>query len=93
MQIRNVVSQNRLAAQGGTYTIIHTQSYTYIPDMNTNVTQFSKQMDKMIQAVDSPEGSVTSLWEIISSPRWKTILIITNLIVLFLLFFSSSVTV
>ena len=61
MQIRNVVSQNRLAAQGGTYTIIHTQSYTYIPDMNTNVTQFSKQMDKMIQAMDSPEASVTSL--------------------------------
>ena len=87
MQIRNVVSQNRLAAQGGTYTIIHTQSYTYIPDMNTNVTQFSKQMDKMIQAMDSPKASVTSLWETLtSSPCWKTILIVIILIVLFLLF-------
>ena len=65
----------------------------FIPNMSTNVTHFPKHMNKMIQTMDSPEGSVTSLWEIISSPRWKTILIITNLIVLFLLFFSSSVTV
>ena len=57
--------------------------------MNTNVTHFSKRMDKMIQAMDSPETSVTSLWEmLISSPRWTTILIIINEIVLFILFFS-----
>ena len=83
MQIRKLVSQNRLAAQGGACAIIHTQCYTYIPDMNTNVTHFSKQMDKMIQAMDSPETSVISLWEmLISSPRWTTILIIINQIVL-----------
>ena len=41
----------------------------------------------MIQAMDSPEASVTSLWEMLtSSPWWKTILIIIILIVLFLLF-------
>ena len=99
IQIRKVVLPNRLAfdiltaARGGTCAIIHTQCCTYIPDMSTRVTHFPKHKNMMIQAMDSPEGSVTSLWEIISSPRWKTILIITNLIVLFLLFFSSSVTV
>ena len=47
-QIRKVVLQNRLAldiltaAQGGTCTIIHTQCCTYIPDMSTNVTHFTK---------------------------------------------------
>ena len=41
----------------------------------------------MIQAMDSPEASVTSLWEMLtSSPWWKTILIIIILIVPFLLF-------
>ena len=55
--------------------------------MSTNVTQFTKCMDKMIQAMDSPEASVTSLWEMLSSFPWsETILIIIILIVLFLLF-------
>ena len=41
----------------------------------------------MIQAMDSPEASVTTLWETLtSSPWWKAILIIIILIVLFLLF-------
>ena len=41
----------------------------------------------MIQAMDSPEASVTTLWETLtSSPWWKTILIIIIFIVLFLLF-------
>ena len=41
----------------------------------------------MIQAMDSPEASVTTRWEMLtSSPWWKTILIIIILIVLFLLF-------
>ena len=41
----------------------------------------------MIQAMDSPEASFTSLWEMLtSSPWWKTILIVKILIVLFLLF-------
>ena len=48
------------AAQGGTCAIIHTQC-RYIPDMSTNVTHFIKHMNKMIQAMDSPESSVTSL--------------------------------
>ena len=93
MQIRRVVLQNRLAldilvaTQGGTCAIIHAQCCTYLPDMSTNVTHFTKHVNKMIQAMDSPEPSVTSLWEILtSSPWWKTILIITILIVLFLLF-------
>ena len=76
IQIRKVVLQNRLAldiltaAQGGTCVLIHTQCCTYIPDMSTNVTHFTKHMNKMIQAMGSPEASVTSLWEILtSSPR------------------------
>ena len=92
-QIRKVVLQNRLgldtltAAQGGTCTIIHIQCCTYIPDMTPNVIHFTKHMNKMIQAMDSPEATVTSLWETLtSSPWWKTILIIIILIVLFLLF-------
>ena len=55
--------------------------------MSTNFTHFTKHMNKMIQAMDSPEASVTSLWErLTSSPWWKTILIVKILIVLFLLF-------
>ena len=68
IQIRKVVLQNRLtldilmAAQGGTCVIIHMQCCIYIPDMSTNVTHFTKHMNKMIQAIDTPEASVTSLW-------------------------------
>ena len=74
-------------AQGRTCDIIHTQSCTYIPDMNTNVTHFTKHVNKMIGAMDTPEASIASLWETLtSSPWWKTILITIILIVLFLLF-------
>ena len=59
----------------------------FIPNMSTNVTYFTKHMNKMIQVMDCPEASVTSLWEMLtSSPWWKTILIVKILIVLFLLF-------
>ena len=92
-EIRKVVLQNRLAldvltaAQGGTCAIIHTQCCTYIPDMSTNITHFTKHMNKMIGAMDTPEASVASLWETLtSSPWWKAILITIILIVLFLLF-------
>ena len=50
-QIRKVVLQNRLdldtltAAQGRTCAIIHTQCCTYVPDMSTNVTNFTKHMN------------------------------------------------
>ena len=88
-----MVLQNRLAldilvaTQGGTCAIIHAQCCTYLPDMSTNVTHFTKHVNKMIQAVDSLEASVTARWETLTiSPWWKTILIITILIVLFLLF-------
>ena len=87
-----MVLQNRLAldiltaAQGGTCAIIHTQCCTYTPDMSTNVTHFTKHMNKMIQAMDTPEDSTASLWTLTSSPWWKTILITIILIVLFLLF-------
>ena len=61
--------------------------YIYIPDMNTNVTHFTKHMNKMIEAMDTPEASIASLWEMATSPPWwKTILITIILIVLFLLF-------
>ena len=90
-----MVLQNRLAlniltaAQGETCAIIHTKCYTYIPDMSTNVTHFTKHMNKMIEAVDTPEASVASFWETLtSSSWWKTILIIIILIVLFFLFSS-----
>ena len=93
IQIRNVVLQSRLAldiltaAQGGTCAIIHSQFYTYIPDMNTNVTHFTKHMNKMILAMDTPEASTASLWVTLTSSRWwKTILIAIILFVLFLLF-------
>ena len=99
-QIRKVVLQNRLAldiltaAQGGTCAIIHTQCCTYIPDMSTNVTHFTKHMNKMIGAMDIFEASIASLWETLtSSPWWKTILIIIIVIVLFLLFAPCIVTV
>ena len=65
-QIRKVVLQNRLAldiltvTQGGTCAIIHTQCYTYIPDMNTNVIHFTKHMNKMFGAIDTPEASIAS---------------------------------
>ena len=76
-----------MAAPEGTCAIIHTKCCTYIPDMSTNVIHFTKHMNKMIQAMDSPKASVTSLWETLtSSPCWKTILIVIILIVLFLLF-------
>ena len=85
MQIRRVVLQNRLAldilvaTQGGTCAIIHTQYCTYVPDISTNVTHFTKHMNKITQPMDSPEASVTSLWEtLISSPWWKNIVIINN---------------
>ena len=92
-QIRKVVLQNRLAldiltaAQGGTCVIIHTQCCTYIPDMSTDVTHFTKHMNKVIEDMDTPEASIASLWETLtSSPWWKTILITIILIVPFLLF-------
>ena len=88
-----MVLQNRLAldiltaAQGGTCAIIHTHCCTYIPDMSTNVTHFTKLVNKMIQAMGTPEASTVSLWEkLTSSSWWKTILIPRNLMVLFLLF-------
>ena len=41
----------------------------------------------MIGAIDTPEASIASLWETLtSSPWWKSILITIILIVLFLLF-------
>ena len=92
-QIRKVILQNRLAldiltaAQGGTCAIIHTQCCTYIPDMSTNVTHFTRHMNKITGAMDTPEASIASLWETLtSSPWWKAILITIILIVLFLLF-------
>ena len=67
IQIRKVVLQNRLAldilmaAQGRTCAIIHTRCFTYIPGKSTNVTHFTKHMNKIIQAMDAPKASVTSL--------------------------------
>ena len=92
-QIRKVVLQNRLAldiltaVQGGTCAIINTQCCTYIPDIRTKVTHFTKHMNKLIGAMDTPEASIASLLETLaSSPWWTTILITIILIVLFLLF-------
>ena len=97
-QIRKVVLQNRLAldiltaVQGGTCVIIHTQCCTYIPDMSTNVTHFTKHMNKIIRAMDTPEASVASLWEMLtSSSWWKTILITIVMIVSFFAVFSLNV--
>ena len=54
--------------------MIHTQCCTYIPDMSTNVTHFTKHMNKMIPAMDTPESSIASLWEMLTrSSWWKTI--------------------
>ena len=88
MVLQNILVLDILtAAQGGTCAIIHTQYCTYIPDMSTNVTHFTKHVDMMIQAMDTPEVSVPSLWEMLtSSPWWKSILIVIILIVLFSLF-------
>ena len=64
IQIRKVVLQNRLvldiltAPQRGTCAIIHTQCCTYILDMSTSVTHFTKHINKMIQAMDTPEASI-----------------------------------
>ena len=75
IQIRKAVLQNRLAldiltaAQEETCAIIHTQCGTYIPDMSTNVTHFTKHMDMTIQAMDTPEVSVPSLWEMLTIPH------------------------
>ena len=76
-QIKKVVLQNRLAldiltaAQGGTCAIIHTQCCTYIPDMSTNVTtHLTKHMNKMIEAMATPEASIASLWETLTSSPW-----------------------
>ena len=92
-QIRKVVLKNRLAldiltaAQGGICAIIHTQCYTYIPVMRNNVTHFTKHMNKVIEAMDTPEASIASFWAMLTSaPWWKTILITIILTVLFLLF-------
>ena len=66
-----VVVQNRLAldiltaAQGGTRAIIHTQCCMYIPDMSPNVTHFTRHTNKMTQAMDTPEASISSLWDIL----------------------------
>ena len=88
-----MVLQNRLAldiltaTQGGTCSIINIQCCTYIPDISTDVTHFTKHMNKMNQAMDSPEAAITSLWEMLTSSLWwKTILIVILLIFLFLLF-------
>ena len=68
VQIRKVVLQNRLtldiltAAQGGTCAIIHIQCCMYIPVMSNNVTHFTKHMNKVIEAVDTPEASIALLW-------------------------------
>ena len=72
------------AKQGGTCVIIHTKMGTYILDMSINVTHFTKHMNMIIQAMDTPKASVTSLWEMpTSSPRWKAILIVIILTVVF----------
>ena len=67
IQIRKVVLQNGLAldiltaAHGETCAIIHTQCCTYTPDMSTNVTHFTKHMNKMIGDMATPEASIASL--------------------------------
>ena len=57
--------------------------------MNTNVTHFTKHMNNVVQAMDTPEASIASLWEMLtSSPWWITIQIAIVLMILFLLFYS-----
>ena len=70
-QIRKVVLQNRLAfaVQGGTCATIHTQCCTYIPDLNTVVTHFTKHMTTMTGAMETPEASIASLWETLIVPH------------------------
>ena len=64
-QIRKVVLQNRLgldiltAVRAGTCAIIHTQCWTYKPDMST-VIHLTIHMNKMIEAMDIPEASIAS---------------------------------
>ena len=50
--------------------------------MSTNVTHFTKHVNKMNQAMDTPKATVTSLWEMLTSSPWQK----TILIVLFSLF-------
>ena len=75
-QIRKVLLQNRLAlvilpsVQGGTCATIHTQCCTYIPDLNTVVTHFTKHMTTMTGAMETPEASIASLWETLTSSPW-----------------------
>ena len=38
--------------------------------MNTNITHFTKHMNKMIEAMDTPEASIASLWETLTSSPW-----------------------
>ena len=88
-QIRKVVLQNRLAldiltaAQGGTCAIIHTQCCTYIPDRSTHVTHFTKHMNRMIEAMDTPEASIASLLETLASSPWWTTILITIILIVF----------
>ena len=71
-----MVLQNRLAldiltaAQGETCAIIHTKCYTYIPDMSTNVTHFTKHTNKMIEAMATSEAATALLWETLISSPW-----------------------
>ena len=47
----------------------------------SNVTHLTKHMNQMIQAMDSPEASVTWLWETLTSfPWWESVLIVIILI-------------
>ena len=58
-----VVLKNRFASdiltvtEGGIGAVIHTQCCIYIKDMSTNVIHFTKHMNMLIQAMDTPEVS------------------------------------
>ena len=41
-----------------------------IPDLNTNVTHFTKHMNKMIGSINTPKASIASLWETLTSFPW-----------------------
>ena len=95
-QIRKVVLQNRLALailqlckeERVPLFTPNAISGTYIPDMSTDVTHFTKHMTKMIGAMETPEASIDSLWETVTSSPWrKTILMTIILIVLFFFLF------